>query len=353
MTNIADAVRAALVPFLAVTGLVLILLVCHVVLLHGARKIAFHRRQRLLAVYRNTVAAAMQHDNPAESLRGLLASPRRHRPAIATLILEPLRVAEGSVTERARATATALGLITRWQSDLSHRRWWIRANGAHALGLLKCQSAVGSLIIALDDPYEEVRAAAVEALGLIADPEAIPELIARLPQQSRHQRVRLVQALRLFGRTAVPPLLDHARAQKADLASVADLLASIEAVDALGQLVEWCRHDRAEVRTAAVRAIGAIGVDDRAYYHILRALNDDAAEVRAAAAWTLGRSGRHDAASYLAPRLKDQWVVAAESARALRELGAAGRRALESAATGEDGELARQMLWEAGARSRA
>jgi HEAT repeat protein len=181
---------------------------------------------------------------------------------------------------------------------------------------------------------------------MIADPAAVPELIGKLRDPSRHQTVRLVHALRQFGSAAVPPLLTHAREHGDNLSSVADLLGSIGAAQALAELLAWCVHERAGVRAAAVRAIGSIGVEDRAYYHILRALNDEAADVRAAAAWALGRSGRQEAATYLAAKLTDQWRVAAESARALSSLGATGRRELASAAAREDGELARQVLWE-------
>lgn len=346
MYTIAETVRAGLVPFLLVTGGLLAVLVCYVVVLHGVGELAFRRRQRLIGVYRPLVDVALHAEASMTRFDRLRAAPRRHRPVIAALILEPLRIAEGSVTERARAAAGALGLVARWTAALGDRRWWIRADAALALGLVKSGPAVAPLISALDDPYDEVRAAAVEALGRIEDPAAISELITRLPEQSRHQRVRLVQALQQFGSAAVAPLLEDARSHHVDRVSIAELLGSIGAVSAIDQLIAWSNDDRPALRAAA---LGAIGVDERAYYHVLRRLGDDAEEVRAMAAWALGRSGRQEAAAYLAPRLNDEWVVAAQSARALRDLGAAGRQALEAAATDEHAELARQMLWECGA----
>jgi hypothetical protein len=358
MPLIADAVRAALVPFLAVTGALLFALVCYVVVLHGVNDLKGRRRSRLRAAYRRLIDDALYGADAAAALERLRRAPGPHAPVIASLILEPLRVAEGGITDRAREAAQALGLVRHWMADVQHRRWWVRANAARALGLLKYRPAVAALIRALDDPFEDVRAAAVEALGAIRDESAIPELIVRLREQSRHQRVRLVQALRQFGSAAVPALLEHARLEQTrpdggELPVVVELLGQIEAAAAADYLLECCGHPRAEVRAACVRAIGTIGVDDRAFYHVLRALSDDGAEVRSAAAWALGRSGRPEATAYLAPCLHDQWVVAAESARALRLLGDAGRAALESAAAATDGELARQMLWECGARSRA
>ena len=353
MSIVADAVRAVLIPFLMFTGALLVLLVCQVLLLHWVRGLASSRRQRLLAQYRPLVTAALHSGNPDSSLERLRTVPQKHRAILAQLVLEPLRAVKGGVAERARGVASLLGLVARWESDLRHRRWWMRADAAHALGLVRDRSAVGPLVAALDDPYEEVRAAALEALGRIADPTAVPALVARLSEGSRQQRVRLVEALQQFGSSAVTPLLDHGRAHPGSLAAVAELLGSIEAPAAIATLLEWSSHDREDVRAAAVRAIGAIGADDRAYYHLLRALTDGAPDVRAAAAWALGRSGREDAASYLASRLEDEWIVAAQAARALRALGAPGRQALEAAAALEHGELARQVLWESNANPAA
>lgn len=351
MNIIAEGVRAVLVPFLALTAAVLLVLLGHVVLLHAARELAARRRQRLLETYRPIVSEILNNGAP-EAVERLKGAPARHRAALAALLLEPLRIATGALTARAREAATALGLVREWESDLKSRRPWHRADAAFALGLVKSSSSVPLLIAALDDPYEEVRAAAVDALGSIADPSTIPQLVGRLEEQSRHQRVRLVQALHQFGSVAVPHLLEHARCRPSDVSSIADLIGSIEAPDAAPQLIEWSADPRSDVRAAAIRALGTLGPDERAYYFLLKALNDDAPEVREAAAWSLGRSGREEAATYLEARLQDDWAVAAQSARALQRLGAAGRQALETAAAGVRGEIARQALWEAGARTR-
>lgn len=353
MQQIADLVRAGLIPFMVVVGATLAALVCHVMALHGVREIMFRRRQRLIALYRPLVEQALRDDAGSRAFDRLQAAPGRHRAVITTLLLEPLRVAHGALTDRARAAAGALGLVFEWRADLCDRRWWVRAEAAHALGLVQAGGAVEALVTALDDPLDEVRAASVEALGLIGDSASIPDLVTRLGEQSRHQRVRLVRALQQFGSAAVGPVLAHAAAHPQDLVFIAELLGSIRAVGALETLVGWCGHARPDVRVAALEALGAIGVDDRSYYHVLRALDDEVDEVRAMAAWALGRSGREDAASYLGAKLTDQWIVAAQSARALRQLGAAGRRELEAAAAGDRAEMAQQMLWECSAAARA
>ena len=346
MQTLTETIHAAFVPFLFVTGGLLLLLVCHIVVLHGVREIAFRRRQRLLGLYRPLVESALGGDEAA--LARLAASPGRHRGVQSALLLEPLRVTTGQAPERALQIARVLGLSQRWTAALGDRRWWVRADAAGALGLVRCPDVTGDLTAALDDPYDEVRAAAVEAVGRIADPSSIPDLVRRLHDQSRHQRVRLVQALHQFGAAAVDPVIAHGRRSPEDRAQVAELLGSLGAASALDELLSWVGDERPDVRAAVWQAIGQIGVDDRAYYHLLRGLNDPVDAVRAEAAWALGRSGRQDAAAYLAGRLDDEWLVAAQTARALRALGPAGRRELEEAASRRNSEMARQMLWECG-----
>ena len=353
MHHITQYVDAILVPFLLAAGTLLLALVCHVLILHGVRDIVFHRRQRLIRHYRVIVEAALRDDDNVVGVARLLAAPWHHRHVLASLILEPLSVTEGAVTRRGAEIAVALGLVDRWKRQLRDRRWWVRAEAVRALGLVKHAATLPVLIVALDDPYDEVRAVAVEALGQIADPSAIPALVSRLSDQSRHQRVRLVQALERFGSAVVAPLLEHAKANPGEAAIIAELLGSVGAASALDLLIQWCGDSRPEVRAAALHGIGSIGVDERAYYHVLRALSDESEQARAMAAWALGRSGRQDAASYIAPRLNDEWIVAAHAARALRDLGTEGHRELVSAAAHDDAVLARQMLWESSARARA
>ena len=102
------------------------------------------------------------------------------------------------------------------------------------------------------------------------------------------------------------------------------------------------------MRAAALQALGSLGLDDRAYYYMLRALGDTATAVRAMAARALGRSRRGEAAPYLAQHLGDEWLVAAHAATALRMLGPSGRARAEARqeTPGLAGVLARQMLWE-------
>ena len=112
----------------------------------------------------------------------------------------------GQVTEpRARGGDRRWASWSEWKAQLTDRRWWVRAEAARALGLVRCPDVVAELAQALDDHYDEVRASAVESLGAIGDPRAVPDLHhAACADQSRHQHVRLVHALQQFGSVAGP-----------------------------------------------------------------------------------------------------------------------------------------------------
>ena len=123
-------------------------------------------------------------------------------------------------------------------------------------------------------------------------------------------------------------LIAHARVHPDDLAIVAELIGFTGAANAADDLLAWSSHADPQVRAAALQALGSLGLDDRAYYYVLRALGDTSDAVRAMAARALGRSRRSDAAPYLAQHLGDEWLVAAHAATALRMLGPSGEREL-------------------------
>jgi HEAT repeat protein len=347
MIAVTSEIRAVLVPFLLGTGSVLVGLLGYVLLLHGVRELSFRRRCRLERRYQPLVDALLRMDSAEEAIHGLAPCPAGHRAVLSGLLLAPLRVASGPVVDRVRVATERLGLVTGWMSALSDRRWWVRAGAARALGSVRDPAAFPRLVAMLDDDHEEARAAAVDALGLFGDSRAAGPLVDRLAEQSRYQRARVVEALRALGPSAVESLLGHARAHAADVAMVADLVGLVQGAAAESQLVEWCADARPAVRAAALRALGTIGPSERTYYYALRALRDEAAEVRAMAARAVARSRRQDAAAPLSAALNDEWIVAAHSARGLRDLGAVGRRELERDGLDEKArQLARQMIWE-------
>jgi hypothetical protein len=340
--------RGIVLTFLVGFAGLLVIALVGLVIYRAIDELRYRRRQQLLKRYRPLVDAVLTTADEAEAIARLIATSARHRPILADLLLAVARLQTGEVVPRLRTAAAALGLIDRWTQSLGHRSWWVRAESVRALGLVRDAASVPALLRALDEPHAEVRAAAADALGRIADPAVGPALLARLRDESRYQRARLVEAIRAQGAPIMPALLTHARTQAADTAVTIDVVGIIGDTSAVESLLEWSGAGDAAVRSAALRALGSIGLDDRSYYYALRALEDSDADSRAMAARALGRSGRRDAVPYLSAHLDDEWLVAAHCATGLRRLGREGATALQQRATttGQGADLANQMLWE-------
>ena len=343
-----DAIRSWLLPVLYGLAAAFGVLLAGLIVARCLQTWSAARRRRLIDRYRSAVDALLDPRGSPDAAARLAATPSQHRTLVGELIVDALRQTRGTIVARLAEASTALGLVDHWTRTLDDRRWWMRAEAARALGRIQHAGAVDALIALLDDPHEEVRAASVDALGNIGDHRAAAVLVARLPDQSRQQRARVFEALRQLGPSVAPVLLKYVDEHPQHTTLVIDVLGVCGATVAGDRLLTWTAAPDADVRAAALRSIGSIGLDDRSLYFALRGLEDDSAQVRAMAARALGRSGRDMTAPYLATHLADEWVVAAHAATGLRRLGSAGRAQLEPAAgaEGQAGVLARQMLWE-------
>jgi len=350
MLHLAEWLVGLLIPFLLVGAGLLGAVFLYLLVQRAARALIEQHTRQLESRYEQAVGAFVTPAGGRDSLLVLRAAPRRHRRLLADLLLRPLRVARGELIDGLREAAGVAGVRELWMEDLRSGRWWRRAEAVRALGLVQDADAYDSIERLLDDEHEEVRAAAVESLGLLGDARAVGPLLGALSNASRHQRVRVVDALSRLGSEAVPAVAEHGSAHPAHVDVVAEVLGQIGGIQAIDDLLRWTTAADPAVRAAAVGALGTIGLDDRTYYHALRALSDANPNVRGLAARALGRAGRVDAASYVARLLDDEWIAAAHSARALRRLGTPGETALRARAgdAGLAGDLSRQMLWEHG-----
>jgi HEAT repeat protein len=306
------------------------------------------RRRRFEARYVPLVRAALADDLGAQ--RDLVASPRRDRLGIATLLIaplidnrDPLRIA------RVREFIASIQLAGYANRLVASRLWWRRALGLRALGLLQAVDRTPLVVAALDDRNVDVRAAALDALADLRDPSSLPAIVVRLHDSSL-PRGRRAAALAAFGAAAEPMLLDLSAVDSHNRVKYARALGICGTAASRPTLREWAAEAATEVRSAAYDALASIGLDAEAARLAIAALEDADPGVRAAAARALkGWSGASEAAPRLARHLDDTWAVAMPAARALQSMGDAGIVELRAFAVRTDlaGTLARQMLWEA------
>jgi HEAT repeat protein len=307
--------------------------------------------RRLLQRYRTLVQRALAGD---ETARGeLLDSPARHRLALARLLMEPLitdRDAERIATTR--AIAAALGVFRLADRYLQSWFWWRRALALRALGLAQARDHTAQLVAALDDSHPDVRAAALDGLSDMRDPAALKAIVVRLHDTSLH-RGRRGAVLKAFGSDCEPFLLEWSAVDAENRLDYIHALAICGTARSRPVLCGWTRDTRLEVRATAFEALAYVGLDDESARVAIEGLESDDPPVRAMAAHALrGWQGPGNAATCLARHLDDTWAVAVRAARTLQSMGPAGSAELQARASRSDigGLLARQMLWQPGAR---
>jgi HEAT repeat protein len=301
--------------------------------------------------YRPLVQRALEGDETARCQ--LLASPARHRLAIARLLIEPLiddrdpeRIA------RTRAIAQAMSVFQLADRYLGSWMWWRRALALRALGLVQAKDHTAQLVAAIDDSHPDVRAAALDGLTDLHDLAALQAIVVRLHDTTLH-RGRRGAVLKAFGSACEPFLLEWSEVDSANRLNYIHALAICGTPRSRPVLCRWTRDTRIEVRSAAFEALGYVGLDDEAARVAIDGLESEDAPVRAMAAYALhGWQGSGDAAARLARHLDDTWAVAVRAARTLRSMGQAGEVELQAHASRPDlgGLLARQMLWQSGVK---
>lgn len=308
------------------------------------------RARRLTESYRPLVRIALEGDQAAR--RTLSASPRRHRIAIARLLIVPLvEDRDPARIASARAIAQELSVLQLAERFMRSRRWWRRALALRALGLLQARHYAAQIIAALDDSHADVRAAALDALTDLHDPTTVPAIVVRMHDDTLH-RGRRGAALKAFGSRCETFLLALSDVDPAHRLNYSHALAICGTSRCRPLLCRWTDDPRVEVRAAAFQALGFVGLDAEAARIAVEALKTPEPQVRAMAAYALrGWQGPGDAATHLAAHLDDTWPVAVEAARTLQSMGYDGFVVLESRASRSDlaGVLARQMLWHVGA----
>ncbi|HXF06209.1 MAG TPA: HEAT repeat domain-containing protein [Blastocatellia bacterium] len=199
----------------------------------------------------------------------------------------------------------AIGEEPAWAGHQSgsHRRPETHEPGARRdalLSLFPTSEALSTLLTALQDRDEGVRAAAASALGRFDAEEAQAALRSALWDHSPLVRQTAAFALgQRKDRRAVPALREATRDREASVrAAVAWALGEIGDLSAEADIIRLLRDRDALVRREAARSLGRLQ-SPRAVPALSQALlTDGEAEVRRQAAWALGLIG--DAAALTA-----------------------------------------------------
>jgi hypothetical protein len=298
----------------------------------------------LVALVRQGVQASRERrrQHQVEQLRPLFeayvlggkALPRTSLQVPAILLDLGLRytaIVRGGEARRIVDCLEEYGIIDDLLAQTEARSAWGRAEAVEALGRLRVDRAVPGIIIALDDPHEDVRTVAARALAAVGDPRAIAPLAHALADPSRWTLSLIAESLMAMGPEVVAPLLDLLSHDEHNVRiSVIRILGEIrDPATAPALVAVLLEDDDLNLRAQVAAALGRIGgpVAENA---LLVAIEDAEWQVRAQAAKALGRIGNPAFAHVLARAMPDvNWWVRTNCAEALVCLGDAGRHQLE------------------------
>lgn len=315
------------------------------------------RRLATVATVRPALLAALAEDDPSQRdtfVDRVLAADDRTWRALEPTIAELLGKVRGESHSVLRLLVERRGTVARARRRISKIGAVGRARAAELLGGLEDPSVTADLVGLLDDRDPEVRQVAARALGRSGDPRAATPLLRCLSGSGVPPRV-VSQALLRLGPGAYSSLVAALDEPDELVRAVAvEILGLSSAVAAARAVERALTHDSSlEVRIRAARALGRVGLPSALPALVDATRDDRPTPLRIVASRALGDLGHPGAVPCLRGLLGDPvHRLASNAARSLSALGAAGTAALEAEAAHPSSGLASQRAREALSRLR-
>jgi len=251
---------------------------------------------------------------------------RLHREMLRGVLVDFARDLSGDAIDRLIYCFYSLDFVSEQIELLKHKHWWVRAQAARDLGLLRTRRALAALTAALEDPHQDVRDQARQAIVSLAGVESLRTILRLTRRMSMWTALELSISVQQYGEETVPYLVEGL-----DLPDQSVVLFCIEmlavigfvsAVDPLRRLAKT--YPSITVRAKAIEAMGRLG-DQRSEDLLVSFIRDPNPALRLKALEALGRIGAPAALPALMPRLEHgtlQEQIAA--ARAIAATGPAG-----------------------------
>ncbi len=305
-----------------------------VLVLFAANRAHGRRAARALRLERSfeEILRGWTRRDPLSRQIDLLASlPERDRIPLFRAGLRLMLELDATAAGRLRHGLERAGCLDREVANLRHRSAGQRADACRILGRLGHSPAIPALVDRLKDRDPLVRRRAIAALGDLRAIETLDWIAAALEALGGWDDLLVIMALSRMGPASAPrigALLDTSTAVpmiKGLLRVTARLgLASDPAL-----IRRLARHDHAEVRVEAVRALGHMPPEAESVAVCLAALDDPAWPTRALAARSIGRLGDRRAIPRLERAMGDTaYWVRHHAGHALALLGEPGKEAL-------------------------
>lgn len=271
-------------------------------------------------------------------------------PVLVSLALDMLRSLRGGDAVRICSLLKLWGIEPYLLTMASRGRPGRRIRAVTLLGFFDDDTSLEVLLSTARDREMYVQIAALRALAQRGAASHIDTITDSLAQSGQTNTLLLHDILQRFGASAVPALARLASSPASAEVRTAAVMAlgSIGAVEAVPALIILSEDAVTDVRAQAVAALGRIA-DPRAAAAMAGRLDDLDPGVRVHAAQALGELHALPTLPALAGRLNDEdWWVRFRAAEAIHRFGDRGVAALKalSRQPGTTGEMAAQALLE-------
>ncbi|MDO8270955.1 MAG: HEAT repeat domain-containing protein [Gammaproteobacteria bacterium] len=332
-----------LLQFIWWTSLVLALSSLMVMVVLVLRRMRDERRarqeQHVRGVIQKILFNYMDSDwmSGQKDLNNLMNMNRAAQHVLRKLTIDLCHLIQGQERQQLTSLLTRSGFRDECVRDLRSRSVEDRRSAASALQLFSDTTTEQALLAALNDDDGHVRLAAASSLKMI---NALPDLRLLISKLEEKDVLASRDVRTLFRDMArrKPLALRQLAADSSNDTQLkivlADAMSETSDFRVLDDLYRFASDDDLDVRTTALRSLGALQHPDAAAV-VEHSLSDAQWQVRAVAAGAAGQIGLE----YLVPQLTrllddDSWWVRFRSAEALSDLGATGQQALrERAAT--------------------
>lgn len=233
-----------------------------------------------------------------------------------------------------------LGFVEEEISRLADRRWWVRGEAAHRLGVTRSRLGVLPLVHLLQDPEREVRSAATQSLIDIAGVKgALHSILQSLTAITPWMEVLLGKRILAEGAASIGPLLAGLDSPSGSVRRFSiTMLGELRAQEALAPLFARLPDLDPASKDLALVTLGKCG-DERALELLEKSVDAESEQTCCAALTGLGYLGAPSTVPLLTRTLTDPRLPVRRAAgEALTKILPAGKIALAEVARRGEGE---------------
>ncbi|HAL57396.1 MAG TPA: hypothetical protein DCP63_13245 [Bacteroidetes bacterium] len=305
-----------------------------------------------------TSAIFDQYESSIEPIKGELEKlsarkQRLHYEAIHDVLTDYAKDLTGETSQRLIYIFYSFGYVERALEQMESKQWWVRAQAARDLGLLKARKGIVKLTAALEDEHLDVRNQAMQSLMVLVGVDALRTILRLSKNLSQWSEIELSVIIMEFKESAVPFLVEALSSpdQSVVLFSI-EMLAQIGFVSAVEPLMKIVQeYPNSYVEAKAAEALGRLG-DGRSESTLLALAESRIPHVRTKALEALGRIGSGAAVPLLEQRLRrgerGERVVAARALAGCGKLGVERLNLLSAESDESTRAVAQEALEEAG-----